>query len=431
MKLRRILTVFVAVLLISLAAVVTASADEGQFEIAVGVSSSTAILKDGRYNVAPGDEIELTVSISENPGIDSFQINIKYNPELVTPVVDANNKLIVDGILLPNFDVSIKNSGDEITFVRYSSVNGSSTTNATGSATIKFKVTDTTCEDILFTVSEVSAVKSVAGSIFPYVYAVDKDELNGVLNNNVFLAHSFELADTTAPTCTDDGILHYACAECDATLDKVGAPATGHTPVREDDKQTSCSEPGYIGATTCSVCNVLIHDRQEIPTIDHHVVDVEGKAATCTEEGLSDGKQCSVCKAWIEEQVVIPTVDHTPVDVEGKPATCTENGLTDGKSCSVCNEVIEAQVLIPAAHGKLRDENGDKVCSVCGVVVEKKQVQPTEPATESETEPVTEAPTSADDEGKSRGCGSAIGFGAIAVIIISFVCVPVFKKRKF
>ena len=78
MKLTRLLTVFVAVLLISLAAVTTVSADdESQFEIAVGVSSSTAILQDGLSYVKPGEEIELTVSINENTGVDSFELHIK------------------------------------------------------------------------------------------------------------------------------------------------------------------------------------------------------------------------------------------------------------------------------------------------------------------------------------------------------------------
>lgn len=422
MKLRRLLTVVVAVLLISLAAVISVSADEGQFEIAVGVSSSTAILQNGRYNVAPGDEIELTVSINKNPGIDSFELKIKFDPNLVTPVVGSNGKVVTEGILLPNFDANINNEGNVITFVRYSGINNANTTTATGTTKIRFKVNETTCEDIKFELEELTAVKAVEGSIFPYVYSIDETPIKDVLGANVFAAHNYELEKTDAPTCTEDGVNHFKCTSCDSTVTTVGEAATGHTPVKEDDKEATCSEAGYIGATVCSVCNTPITDRQETPTLEHTVVTVEGKAPTCKEKGLSDGKQCSECKTWIEEQTVLETVEHTPVDVKGKPATCTENGLTDGKSCSVCNEVIEAQVLIPAAHGKLRDDNGDKVCSVCNEVVEKKQEQP--------TEPVTEAPTS-DEGGEKNGCKGAIGFGAIAILITAFACVPVFNKKEF
>lgn len=432
MKLRRILTVFVAVLLISLAAVVTASADEGQFEIAVGVSSSTAILQDEQYNVVPGDEIDLTVSITENPGIDSFQLNIKFDPTLVTPVLDPDGNIVVIGELLPGLNVEMKNSGDEIVFVRYSSVNGTSTTNATGKATVKFKVLDVTCEEIKFERSTLSALKSI--QTFPFTKelasAANKADIDSTFASTVFMAHDYKLVDTTAPTCTEYGVEHYAC-DCGSTRDLVGAEPTEHTPVTEEDKKTSCSEPGYFGATVCSACNTVLVERVEIPTIAHSVTTVPGKAPTCTETGLSDGKQCSVCKTWIEEQEEIPTVDHTPVDVEGKAATCTTDGATDGKKCSVCDAVLVAQEVIPAAHGEIiEDDDGNKVCSVCDVIIEAKEEETTEAPTEEKTTEAPKTEPQTDGEDKGKGCGSAIGISAIAIILTSLACAPIFKKKE-
>ena len=353
MKLRRLLISVVAVLLISLAAVIAVSADEGQFEVAVGVSSSTAISKDGELCLSADNEIELTVSINSNPGISSFQINIAYNPDVVTPVLDNAGNVIVDNRLMSGLNVS-KQSDGVITFNRMDAT--SATTTETGTATIRFKVKPDVCSEVKFTVTEAFATYKIQGSIIPgnYITKNQVQAMNASLAENTFAAHDYALTGTTAPTCEADGIRHFACESCSAKLDKKGDAPVGHTPVREEDKQTSCTEPGYLGATTCSVCSKVLYERVEIPAIPHNAVEVKGHDATCTEDGKTDGKQCSACQTWVEEQKVIPS-HHSQLD--------------KGEKCSVCGK-------------------------------------------------------------KASGCGSAIGTGAIAIIAISLVCAPIFKKKK-
>ncbi len=422
MKLRRILTVFVAVLLISLAAVINISADEGQLEIAVGVSSSTAISKDGLLYVESGDEIELTVSIISNPGLDSFQTNIIYDPELLTPVLNGKGELVVENKLMGDLNVSVVTDG-EITFNRVSASNDSTTT-GTGKATIKFIVNEATCKEIRFTLGTIHVLKAQENSIRPkeLLTSANKQAIAESLAQNVFVNHNYELTGKTEPTCDEYGVNHYTCADCLATVDKTGDAPAGHTPVREDDKQTSCSEAGYLGATICSVCSEVLYDRVEIPMIEHHAEDVAGYAATCSATGLTDGEQCSVCDAWIVEQTEIPMIDHTSVDVNGIAATCTTDGLTDGKQCSVCDAWIVAQQTIPASHGELQVVSGveatadadgltdGKKCSVCGVMVEAQQVIP-------------------KLEGKS-GCGSTLSAGAAIMVSIVLAGAVTIKKRK-
>ena len=354
MKLKRLLISIVAVLLISLAAViaVSASADEGQFEIAVGVSSSTAISKDGEMCLSADNEIELTVSIKSNPGIQSFQVDIAYDPEVVTPVVDNAGNIIVNNRLMSGLNVN-KQSEGVVTFNRMSVTN--ELTTETGTATIRFKVNKDVCKDIEFTVVQAKATRKVEGSIIPknLITSSNLQTVSKYLAENTFAAHDYTLTGTTAPTCEDYGLRHFTCEVCQAKLDKQGEEPTGHTPVRENDKQTSCTEAGYLGATTCSVCSKVLHERVEIPVLNHTVVDVEAQEPTCENAGKTAGKKCQMCNTWIEEQVEVPS-HHSQ--------------LAKGEKCFAC--------------------------------------------------------------GKLAGCSGTIGAGAIAIIAISLVCAPIFKKKK-
>ncbi len=324
MKFRRLLISIVAVLLISLAAVISFSADEGQFEIAVGVSSSTAISKDGALCVSADNEIELAVSITSNPGFQSFQIDVAYDPELVAPVVDNNGHIVVSGNFISGLNANKKSEGI-VTLNRMEA--NDSKVNATGTLKIRFKVLNDACGDVEFSIVEARATQAVAGSIIPnnLITKSQKDSMNAYLASNTFAAHDYALTSTDAPTCEEYGVRHYTCESCGATLDKQGEAPVGHTPVREEDKQTSCSEAGYIGATICSVCSKTLYDRVEIPMIAHTVVDVKGTDATCDAAGKTDGKQCSACKTWIEEQKEIPSL-HSQVEA--------------GEECSACGEKV-------------------------------------------------------------------------------------------
>ena len=412
MKLRRLLMVFVAVLLISLAAVTLVSADDiSQFEVAVGVSSSTAIFEDGLYYVEPGEEIEVTVSIIENPGVDSFEMHIKYNPEVVTPVYGSNGKVAMNGILLPNCDIN--DTGSEIILTRFSSVNNNNTTTSAGKTTIKFKVNDGACGTAKFELGTVSAVKSLPE--FPFVKelmtSANKDALQNVFKDVAYTTHNYSLESTTSATCTSYAVEHYACTNCDATSEKV---------------------------------------RDDLPMADHTSSTVPGSAATCTATGLTDGEICSACNTWIVEQTEIPMAEHTPVEVKGYEGTCIAEGLTDGIQCSVCQTWIEEQLPIRVSHNEfVEDENGNLICPICNVIVVERvpggfddpiagpeievdtdEVETKAPEKEERTteEPTTEAPTT---EEKNGGCGSAIGAGSIVIIAISMIGAITFKRRRF
>ena len=83
-----------------------------------------------------------------------------------------------------------------------------------------------------------------------------------------------------------------------------------------------------------------------------HTVEVDPAVSpTCTSEGLTEGSHCSVCRVIILERNVVPELGH---DVVADPAvlpTCTQEGKSEGAHCGVCQLVLIPQAAIPTiAH---------------------------------------------------------------------------------
>ena len=227
------------------------------------------------------------------------------------------------------------------------------------------------------------------------------------------LGHDWgEYVQTTAPTCTEEGVKTSTCSRCDEERTQ-SIPANGHTlgpdaTCTEDQVCTVCGEvvsaasghiPGPAATCTapqvCSVCGTEL-----VPALGHDLQHHEAKAATCTEIGWNAYDTCSRCdyttyaeiaakghtpgseptcvtpqtctvcgselKAALEHtegpeptcteaQVctvcgveLAPELGHVNVIDEAVPATCTETGLTEGAHCSRCEEVLLEQDVVPA-----------------------------------------------------------------------------------
>ncbi len=125
-----------------------------------------------------------------------------------------------------------------------------------------------------------------------------------------------EGVETTAPTCTEQGVTTFTCALCKATKTQP-IDFKGHTEV-----------------------------------IDKAV------AATCTATGLTEGKHCSVCKVVLTAQDVVPATGHAPVYTP-------KDEVVHTITCENCDHVEEA------AHSYL----GGKC--ICGQEEAKEPVEET------------------------------------------------------
>ena len=193
---------------------------------------------------------------------------------------------------------------------------------------------------------------------------------------------------TRQPTCTAVGEVVYT-----ATFDKEGYKTqtvtdtlakVSHNLEKTSAKAATCTAVGNNDYWTCSSCGGVFSDEnatktttveaETIKMIDHTPTEVSSRPATCTEPGIVGGTVCSVCNKVLTGETTAPALGHKEVILEGKDATCTGSGLTEGKKCSVCNEILVAQEIIPAkGHSyEVKYEwtglaacKATKTCSVC------------------------------------------------------------------
>lgn len=165
---------------------------------------------------------------------------------------------------------------------------------------------------------------------------------------------------TTAPGCTDAGVLTYTCGNCKITYTEA-IDAEGHAPaaaVKENAVPATCTADGsYDVVVYCSVCEAELSRKTEVdPMVPHKAVVDVLVAPTCEGTGLSRGTHCADCGEVLEAQQIIPALGHTASDWKYSE---TEHW----KVCTVetCGELIEGS---KGVHGY--DDWKDTVCNVCG-----------------------------------------------------------------
>ena len=146
-------------------------------------------------------------------------------------------------------------------------------------------------------------------------------------------------------------------------------------------KEATCTEAGYTGDEVCIDCGEIVKQGELIPATGHRF-DKTVVAPTCTTSGY-DAYVCSVCGYEYHDHFTAP-LGHGETELQNaKEATCTEDGYTGDKVCTVCGEIVEQGEVIPAT-GHSWDEGVVKVepgcceegvmhhtCTVCGETKEE------------------------------------------------------------
>lgn len=134
-------------------------------------------------------------------------------------------------------------------------------------------------------------------------------------------AHSWDVGEVTiAPTCTEEGVIVYACTNegCSATKTE-NIAANGHTA----DGNTDCDK-----VTTCVECGVVLKNAGEHPWDGGTVLT----APTCSEEG---------CTVYVCTNIGCNATKTETVVASGH----ISNGNTDcdkDTACTVCGAVLKA-----------------------------------------------------------------------------------------
>ncbi len=129
-------------------------------------------------------------------------------------------------------------------------------------------------------------------------------------------------------------------------LEEEAACVHSHTEVRNE-KEATCTEPGYTGDTYCADCGMLLEEGAETPALGHDFSrKLETVPPTCTERGYTR-YQCSRCSVTEDRDLV--DAAGTPVHKGRDPPTCTEGGYTT-YTCTVCGDTYTDDRTEPLGH---------------------------------------------------------------------------------
>ena len=158
---------------------------------------------------------------------------------------------------------------------------------------------------------------------------------------------------------------HWKACECGAKTAVEDHQWDEGTIIRE----ASCDKAGLI-EYVCDICGYSYV--QSLGLKSHTIQYYQGIDSTCTKDGNVAYWYCEVCGKYFidealtmevaKEETIIKATGHQIELQNAKEATCTEEGYTGDKVCTVCGEIIEKGIVIP----KLAHNFADGQCTVCG-----------------------------------------------------------------
>jgi len=281
------------------------------------------------------ETVTIQLSISNNPGITAFGLEISYptdNFELID--VNANgvyesgfskSKIDSNPFRISWHDLDSKDICENGTVASFSFKIKS--LNESAQISLSYDEND------VFNSSFVNQHFDIANSTIK-------------LHNHVFDGGTI----TTEPTCTEKGIKTFACSCGYSYTEDVNA--IGHSEVIDKAVAPTCTKTGLTAGSHCSKCNVVFTAQTIIPSLGHTEVKDEAIAPTCTKTGLTEGSHCSVCGETIVAQKTVKAKGHNPaaaVKENIKPATYSTVGTYDNVVyCSTCGaEISRTKVTVP------------------------------------------------------------------------------------
>ena len=362
MRLKKILTIFLAALMLS-SIVLTVNAENTDiFKVGVEASSPTPVSSLPEiYN--KGEEITVKLRANQNTGITSVKLLIDYD-ETLLEVVEGRYKatnLFTESDKL----TSVVSANGDGYFVFVSDNYPNISENVGIFAEITFKVKDV-CSD----------ASAIEVSVFGNERNCVKNTLSGVkvvpyeFERSSFSIHGIDKSKgvVTEPTCTEDGYTTYQCVDCKNSVVGNIVPAKNHTesePVVENTVAPTCTEEGsYDSVVYCADCHAeLSRENKVIPVLDHTPAEAVKEnivEPTCTEEGSYDSVvYCADCHAELSrENKVIPVLDHKYGETTVIEPEYNQDGYST-HTCTVCGHE-EKFDFKPALTYILGDINGDE-----------------------------------------------------------------------
>ncbi len=186
------------------------------------------------------------------------------------------------------------------------------------------------------------------------------------------LGHTMTKTEAVAPTCTEKGNnAYYTCATCHKVFkDEAGKRLTtvsaetlaafGHSMVKTAAKEATCTETGNNLYYTCATCGKVYKDEagqeettvkaETIPALGHTMVKTEAVDPTCTEKGNNAYYTCETCHKVYKDETgkqetteaaeFLPALGHDMDKTEAVAPTHTSGGSNAYYTCKTCHKVF-------------------------------------------------------------------------------------------
>ena len=330
-----------------------------------------SVTLNGPDEAKAGNEIEVTVDLSTNPGLTVLGLRVAYDSEYLTL------KNVVDGGIFEKLEKS--QTYDVNPYVlNFSSATAESAVTATGTlATMTFEV----AEDAPGGETEIICTIKEAYDFDLNDVSMDGDKITVAVDG--VHQHSLTKVEAKEATCAIAGNNEYYTCSCgkvfkdaegmtETTVEAETIAAKGHTwddgVVTKEPTEDTEGEKTF----TCIVEGCGTTKTEPIPALDHahKLTPVEAKEATCTQKGNNAYYACSCGKVFKDaEGATETTVEAETIPAKGhtwdegkvtKEPTCTEKGVKT-YTCSVCGDT-KTEEIATVAH----QYNANGVCTVCG-----------------------------------------------------------------
>ena len=210
------------------------------------------------------------------------------------------------------------------------------------------------------------------------------------------LGHKYVIAEaeTEAPTCENDGVLHYKCESCSATKTEKDTEnlALGHDWKDNRNGTATCSREGCgkkhthdldSGTTTvaptctatgekeycCTYTNCPYKKTESLKATGHKNKETRKyKKPTCQAEGYTGDIYCKDCGILISSGKVTKKYDHDwDRGTVTKEATCKEEGSVTYR-CENCDETETISIKKTAHNYKIMEQK-DATCTENGYLI--------------------------------------------------------------
>ena len=325
-------------------------------------------------SVASGDQVILSLDVTENVGFSGMCLNIRYDPAAMT----LSN--VTSSVLSVSFS---EKSGHGTIIISNPQVDEKGVAlDYTGTGEIA---------KLTFTTKSVSGDYDVSFDDSSQIFGYNGNILNdGYTDGKITISCSHTYSDTYVVLreagCETEGLGYKSCTKCGYVLNETIAPL-GHTSgTWRVYRPATCTNEG-IRANCCDRCDKVL-EYEAIAVIEHSMAWVVTKKPTCTEEGTQE-YMCIVCGGERGESKTIEKVSHIAGEEKViKEPTCKEEG-TLAVICKNCPEVLSATPIAKLPHAKTKlivvtaptsesEGVGEYRCTECDEVTETVTFEKTE-----------------------------------------------------